>query len=77
MMNIGTRPTLQAESGVSLEVHLIDFSGDLYGKSLTVRFLARLRDEQKFPSLDALKAQLERDKYAVQSLFSEMSSTNF
>ncbi len=77
MMNIGTRPTLQAQAGVSLEVHLLDFNDDLYGKSLTVRFLARLRDEQKFPSLDALKAQLERDKYAVQSLFSEMSIANF
>jgi riboflavin kinase/FMN adenylyltransferase len=76
MMNIGTRPTIQAQSGVSIEAHLIDFSGDLYGKSLTARFLSRLRDEQKFSSLDALKAQLERDKHAVQSLFSEMSIAN-
>ncbi|MFN3561984.1 MAG: bifunctional riboflavin kinase/FAD synthetase [Chloroherpetonaceae bacterium] len=73
MMNIGTRPTIQAQSGVSLEVHLLDFNGDLYGKSLTVRFLARLRDEQQFSSLDALKAQLERDKHAVQRLLSEFT----
>lgn len=77
MMNIGTRPTIQAQSGISLEVHLLDFNGDLYGKSITVRFLARLRDEQKFSSLDSLKAQLEGDKRAVQSLFSEMSIANF
>ncbi len=76
MMNIGTRPTIQAPSGVSLEVHLLDFNGDLYGKSLTVRFLARLRDEQKFPSLDALKAQLERDKDAAQRLLSEFNVAN-
>ncbi len=73
MMNIGTRPTVQAQSSVAIEAHLLEFNGDLYGKELTVRFLARLRDEQKFSSLDALKAQLERDKRAVQSLFSEMS----
>lgn len=73
MMNIGTRPTIQAQSRVSLEVHLLDFNGDLYSKELTLYFLARLRDEQKFASLDALKAQLERDRCAVQSLFSEMS----
>ncbi len=77
MMNIGTRPTLQAQSGVSLEVHLLEFNGDLYGKSLTVRFLARLRDEQKFPSLDALKAQLERDKHAVQNFFSDVNLVHF
>ncbi len=76
MMNIGTRPTLQVQSNLSLEVHLLDFEGNLYGKELTVRFLARLRDEQKFSSLDALKAQLERDKYAVQNFFSEMNFVN-
>jgi riboflavin kinase/FMN adenylyltransferase len=73
MMNIGTRPTVQAKSALTLEVHLLDFNGDLYGKELTVRFLARLRDEQKFSSLDALKAQLERDKAAAQQLSSEFS----
>ncbi len=73
MMNIGTRPTVQARSGVSLEVHLFEFNGNLYGKALTVRFLARLRDEQKFSSLDALKAQLERDKAEAQRFSSEFS----
>ncbi len=73
MMNIGTRPTVQTQSGMSLEVHLFEFNGDLYGKTLTVRFLARLRDEQRFASLDALKAQLERDKAAAQRLSSEFS----
>ncbi len=73
MMNIGTRPTVQTQSSVSLEVHLLEFNGDLYGKALTVRFLARLRDEQRFASLDALKAQLERDKAAAQRLSSEFS----
>ncbi len=57
--NLGVRPTLGA--GRSLEVHLLDFMGDLYGKSLRVGFVARLRAEQKFESLDALKAQIARD----------------
>ncbi len=73
MMNIGMRPTVQSQASLSLEVHLLEFNGDLYGKELTVRFLARLRDEQKFSSLDALKAQLERDKAAAQRLSSEFS----
>jgi riboflavin kinase/FMN adenylyltransferase len=57
--NLGVRPTLGA--GRSLEVHLLDFAGDLYGKSLRVGFVARLRGEQKFPSLDALRAQIAQD----------------
>jgi riboflavin kinase/FMN adenylyltransferase len=57
--NLGVRPTLSA--GRSLEVHLFDFSGDLYGKSLRVGFVSRIRGEQKFSGLDALRAQIARD----------------
>jgi riboflavin kinase/FMN adenylyltransferase len=57
--NLGVRPTLGA--GRSLEVHLLDFTGDLYGKCLRVGFVARLRAEQKFDGIDALKAQIARD----------------
>jgi len=57
--NLGVRPTVSA--GRSLEVHLLDFAGDLYGKSLRVGFVARLRAEQKFESLEALRAQIARD----------------
>jgi riboflavin kinase/FMN adenylyltransferase len=61
MMNIGYRPTV---SGVdrTIEVHLLDFSGDLYGKKVRVDCHYHLRGEQRFPSLDALKQQLEKDK---------------
>jgi riboflavin kinase/FMN adenylyltransferase len=61
MMNIGYRPTF-GETARSLEVHVLDFSGNLYGATLTVHFVARLRNEQKFDSPQALMAQLERDK---------------
>ncbi|MDZ7289104.1 MAG: bifunctional riboflavin kinase/FAD synthetase [candidate division KSB1 bacterium] len=61
MMNIGYRPTF-GKTARSLEVHVIDFSGDLYGAALAVHFVARLRNEQKFDSAQALVEQLWRDK---------------
>jgi riboflavin kinase/FMN adenylyltransferase len=57
--NLGVRPTLGA--GRSLEVHIHDFQGDLYGQTLRVGFIARLRDEQKFAGLEALRAQIVTD----------------
>ena len=61
MMNIGTRPTYDGNT-LSLEVHLFDFDGDLYGQTLTVDFLRRIRDEQAFESPEALRKQLEKDR---------------
>ncbi|MET0342653.1 MAG: bifunctional riboflavin kinase/FAD synthetase [Polyangiales bacterium] len=57
--NLGVRPTV--DGGRSLEVHLLDFAGDLYGRCLRVGFVARLRGEVKFPDLAALRAQIARD----------------
>jgi riboflavin kinase/FMN adenylyltransferase len=61
MMNIGTRPTLNGVNQ-TLEVHLFDCNEDLYHKKLRVSFIKKIREEQKFESLDALKAQLKKDK---------------
>jgi riboflavin kinase/FMN adenylyltransferase len=62
VVNVGRRPTFHPEAGEDLvEAHLLDFTGDLYGKRLEVSFLAKLRDEQKFPGPDALAAQIRRD----------------
>jgi riboflavin kinase/FMN adenylyltransferase len=58
--SIGTRPTVNGREPL-LEVHLFDWSGDLYGQCLTVEFVARQRDELKFDSLDALVRQMDRD----------------
>ncbi len=58
--NIGTCPTFD-NSELSLEVHLMEFSGDLYGEDLEVQFVTRLREEQRFPSLEALAAQIHAD----------------
>lgn len=61
MMNIGRRPTFDGMN-VTVEVHLLDFEGDLYGQTLRVEFLQRLRDEQQFSSADDLAVQLAKDK---------------
>ncbi|QQE67054.1 riboflavin biosynthesis protein RibF [Leptolyngbya sp. BL0902] len=60
VMNLGIRPTVKGLS-LTLEVHLLHWSGDLYGKSLQVFLNQHLRSEQRFSSLDALKAQIEQD----------------
>jgi riboflavin kinase/FMN adenylyltransferase len=56
-------------TGRVLEVHLLDWTGDLYGRQLGIQFLDRLRDEQRFPSLDALKAQIGRDVETARAWF--------
>jgi riboflavin kinase/FMN adenylyltransferase len=59
-INLGPNPTF-GEQGVKVEVHVLDFQGSLYGEPIEVDFLARLRDIQKFASLEQLKQQLSRD----------------
>ena len=61
MMNIGVNPTVDGKNR-SIEIHFFDYSEDLYGKTVRVDVLHRLRDEQKFDSLDALRQQLDRDR---------------
>jgi riboflavin kinase/FMN adenylyltransferase len=58
--NLGTRPTVGGVEPL-LEAHLLDFDGDLYGRELEVQFVARLRDERKFDSMDAMVLQMRRD----------------
>ena len=63
--NLGTRPTFAA--GRSLEAHLFDFAGDLYGSRVRLAFIARIRDEQKFDGVDALVAQIRLDADAARA----------
>jgi riboflavin kinase/FMN adenylyltransferase len=60
VVNVGIRPTF-GETELAVEAHLLDFTGDLYGQRVTLIFRRRLRDEQKFPSVEALKEQIALD----------------
>lgn len=67
MANVGWRPTVEGRER-RFEAHLFDYQGDLYGEELQVRFVARLRGEQKFSGLDELRAQLGRDAEAARAV---------
>ena len=60
MCNIGMRPTVGGAAR-TIETHILDFDEDIYGLPLRLRFVRRLRDERKFPSLEALQTQLAQD----------------
>lgn len=69
MLNIGHRPTINANADHrTIEAHLFDFHDDIYQQEVTLEFFHRVRDEQKFASLEQLKAQLELDKRLVLKL---------
>jgi riboflavin kinase/FMN adenylyltransferase len=71
VVNLGTRPTLQSpEPRFQVEAHLLDFDADIYGQTIELDFIDKLRDERKFPSLDALKEQIRMDISAAGGLFS-------
>ena len=69
--SLGVRPTITASGRAVLEVHLFDFSADLYGAHMRVEFLHKIRDEEKYSDLDALKAQIERDCEAAKTFLLE------
>ncbi len=70
--NIGVRPTVKEGAPPSIEVHLFDFDGDLYGAELRVHLLARLRGEQRFSGLDALRAQIVNDAAAARAVLAAL-----
>jgi riboflavin kinase / FMN adenylyltransferase len=67
-VNVGVRPTFETGRGLLVEAHLIDWNGDLYGQSLRVAFVARLRGERRFPGAEDLIAQMHRDVESAQDL---------
>lgn len=71
MMYVGTRPTLNL-SELSLEIHLFDFKGDLYGKSVSFIIVDKIRDEERFNSTDELIQQLYLDKQAAIQLLNSI-----
>ncbi|MFN4071183.1 MAG: riboflavin kinase, partial [Thermus caldifontis] len=66
--NVGTRPTLDGNER-RLEVHLLGFTGELYGEEMRIAFLKRLREERRFPSLEELKTQIAKDVASARVYF--------
>ncbi len=73
IMNIGVRPTVSAGTAQVIEVHMFDFSRDIYGERLEVTFLRRLRDERRFASVAELVEQLGKDRDHARRLISSLS----
>ena len=71
MMNIGTRPTVDGTTQ-TIEIYFFDFNQDLYNQKITVSLLKRMRSEQKFESVDALKTQLRLDKTSAQDYIRQL-----
>ncbi len=72
--SLGSRPTVDGKE-ILLESHLFDFDGDLYGRLLEIEFVAKLRDEARFDSLDALVEQIDRDAAAARQILSSSAAT--
>ena len=72
MLCIGHRPTVEANGELSIEVHIFDFDGNLYGKEIRLEFIGRLREERRFSSLEELQLQLRRDAADAQALTDKM-----
>ena len=75
MVNIGIRPTFEQHE-LTVEVNLFDFSDNLYGHDLILFFVDRIRDEMKFPNLEALKHQISQDKKQIQELLTGRNQTD-
>jgi riboflavin kinase/FMN adenylyltransferase len=67
--SVGRRPTVRENAPPLLEVHLFDWNGDLYGRHLRVKFLQKIRDEEKYDGLDALRSAIARDVQQAQDYF--------
>lgn len=70
MMNIGMRPTVSSNGGRTIEVNIFDFDETIYDETVTVQFLSKWRDEQKFNGLDELKNQLKIDEETIRTVLS-------
>jgi len=70
--NLGVRPTIAGIPKLLLEVHVLDFDGDLYGRHVHVQFLKKLREEMKFENLDALKTQIGKDIQVASAYFKNL-----
>lgn len=72
MANLGNRPSIQNSTTRNLEVNIFGFEGDIYGQVLEIHLIKRIRDEHKFPSLEELKAEIEKDKIKISNILLDM-----
>jgi len=72
--NVGVRPTFENQARPNIETHILDFDGNIYGEKLELQFIEKIRDEQKFSGVEALLAQIERDKATARRIFSHDES---
>lgn len=75
MLNIGTRPTLHNGERISIEVHIFDYSGNLYDKLLSVAFISRLREEREYGTVEELKEQLAKDEARCRRILEDEGRT--
>ena len=66
MTNIGRNPSISEENPLTIESHLLNFDKEIYGEKIRISFLERIREQKRFPNLDALKAQLKEDLLIVE-----------
>jgi riboflavin kinase / FMN adenylyltransferase len=69
MANVGVRPTLEQQQ-LTIEINIFDFNEDIYGEKITVSFFDFIREERKFPGLDALKEQIKQDEILIREILS-------
>lgn len=74
MMNVGQRPTIANHDNLSIEVHLLDFKGDLYDQFVAVQLLSRFREEKQFADVVELKEQIQKDEKAIRTYFASVSN---
>ncbi len=75
VVNIGTRPTVRRGDQRTVEAHIIDFNGDLYGHPISLIFRKRMRDEMKFKSIEALRQQIEKDCHSAKVFLSDATKS--
>jgi riboflavin kinase/FMN adenylyltransferase len=76
MASIGVRPTFYTDGARVVEVNILDFSDDIYGKDIDIHFLKRLRDELRFESAEALIQQMHKDKETSRQLQREFQQSS-
>lgn len=74
MTNLGYRPTFEKQDTPNMETHILDFDGNIYGETLVLNFIEKIRDEQKFAGVEEFLAQIERDKSTARRIFTHVKS---